>query len=255
MNNNKNAFYVNRIIKLISPLTCQTFKVELNGEENELRELLGTILEINPKSIKGLRDSYNNYYTLSSAVKNPYINTDPYNYYTVVIKGFNQPNNKKYMKYPSLNLIKKEKTTSSISQSIFTQRNNLISKSLNRFGNETEDNSNNINYLYSGKYNKNIEKLLKFADDLYKRNYIDYNVENKLKKLIKQNNNEVLSILYSYLNIKSNKNYDELANKIKPMIHSDSPPSDNLEESKQNSLSSSPSNSEQSDNDCNKKKL
>jgi len=93
MNNNKNTFYANKIIKLISPLTCQTFKVELNGEENELRELLWTILEINPKSIKGLLESYNNYYTLSSAVKNPYINTDPYNYYTVVIKGFNQANN------------------------------------------------------------------------------------------------------------------------------------------------------------------
>ena len=122
MNNYKNTFYVNRIIKLISPLTCQTFKVELNGEENELRELLGTILEINPKSIKGLRDSYNNYYTLSSALKNPYINTDPYNYYTVVIRGFNQPNNIKYMKYPSLNLIKKEKTKISISENVFSQK-------------------------------------------------------------------------------------------------------------------------------------
>ena len=250
MNNNKNTFYINRIIKLISPLTCQTFKVELNGEENELRELLGTILEINPKSIKGLRDSYNNYYTLSSALKNPYINTDPYNYYTVVIRGFNQPNNIKYMKYPSLNLIKKEKTKISISENVFSQKKNLISKSLSRFGNKADENSNNINCLYSGKYNKNTEKLLKFADDLYQRNYIDYNVENKLKKLIKQNNNEVLSILYSYLNIKSN--YDELANKIKPIIVSDTPKSDNLEESKQNSLSSSSSISEH-DNKKNKK--
>ena len=251
MNNNKNTFYANRIIKLISPLTCQTFKVELNGEENELRELLGTILEINPKSIKGLRDSYNNYYTLSSAVKNPFINTDPYNYYTVVIKGFNQPNKIKYMKYPSLNLSKKEKTNMSISESIFNQRNNLISKSLSKFGYQADENLNNINCLYSGKYNKNTEKLLKFADDLYQRNYIDYNVESKLKKLIKQNNNEVLSILYSYLNIKSNRNYDELANKIKPIIRSDTPESDNLEESKQNSLSSSIS--DQSDNGNNKK--
>ena len=56
-------FYLNRIIKVISPFTFQTFKIELNGEENELRELLATILNINPNSIKGLRDSYNNYYT------------------------------------------------------------------------------------------------------------------------------------------------------------------------------------------------
>ena len=41
---------MHRIIKLISPITCQTFKVELNGEEEEMKELLGTILEINPKA-------------------------------------------------------------------------------------------------------------------------------------------------------------------------------------------------------------
>ena len=107
-NNNGNNLYMHRIIKLISPITCQTFKVELNGEEDEMRELLGTILEINPKSIKGLRDSFNNYYTISSAVKNPLLNTDPYNYYTVVIKGINQSNDIKYIKYPSLNLSNKE---------------------------------------------------------------------------------------------------------------------------------------------------
>ena len=107
-NNNGNNLYMHRIIKLISPITCQTFKVELNGEEDELRELLGTILEINPKSIKGLRDSFNNYYTISSAVKNPLLNTDPYNYYTVVIKGINQSNDIKYIKYPSLNLSNRE---------------------------------------------------------------------------------------------------------------------------------------------------
>ena len=91
---NNNHYYTNRIIKLISPITCQTFKIELNGEESELRELLGTILEIEPKSIKGLRDSYNNYYTLSSAVKNPLINNDLNNYYTVVLKinNYNQLN-------------------------------------------------------------------------------------------------------------------------------------------------------------------
>ena len=73
--NGNEKLYMNRIIKLISPITCQTFKIELNGEEEEMRELLGTILEINPKSIKGLRDSFNNYYTISSAVKNPLLNT------------------------------------------------------------------------------------------------------------------------------------------------------------------------------------
>ena len=234
---NNNTYYLNRIIKLISPITFQTFKIELNGEENELRELLGTILEINPKSIKGLRDSYNNYYTLSSAVKNPHINTDPYNYYTVVIKGSNQSNNIKYMKYPSFNVYKKDR----------------INLNKGNYYDEQEENTNNSNmkYLYQ-KTNRSIKNedsfqnkdFLKFAKDLYKKNYIDHSLERKLKKLIKENNKEVLSILNPYLNLKSHKNYDELAKKIRPVISTRSHKSENMEESKQNSSTSS----ERSDN-------
>ena len=91
------------IIKIISPFTFQTFKIELNGEEEELRDLIATILGIHPNSIKGIRDSYNNYYTLSSAVKNPHINTNPNNYYTVVIKESNPLNiNKESLKIKSI---------------------------------------------------------------------------------------------------------------------------------------------------------
>ena len=244
MNSNNNAFYINRIIKLISPLTCQTFKIELNGEENELRELLGTILEINPKSIKGLRDSYNNYYTLSSAVKNPHINTDPFNYYTVVIKGAASSNNLKYMKYPSLNIYKKEMLNTLSNESNSNFQNNL-NKSLSFFENDdVEEEENTLRYLYnkSNKGIKNgftIQDFLKFAEDLYKRKYIDHSLERKLKKLIKENNKEVLSILNPYLNLKSKNNYDELAKKIKPVISSRSVRTDNIEESKQKSSSQS----------------
>ena len=259
MNSNNNTFYINRIIKLISPLTCQTFKIELNGEENELRELLGTILEINPKSIKGLRDSYNNYYTLSSAVKNPHINTDPFNYYTVVIKGIAPSNNLKFMKYPSLNLYKKERI-SSISNDSNNKYQNNLNKSLSYFGNDDEDdNTSNIGYLYhnSNKSLKNGDHFnkkdfLKFAEDLYKRKYIDHSLERKLKKLIKENNKEVLSILNPYLNLQSYKNYDELAKKIKPVISSRSLRKENIEESKQKS-SSSPSESSNSNDNSSKK--
>ena len=260
MNSNNNTFYINRIIKLISPLTCQTFKIELNGDEKELRELLGAILEINPKSIKGLRDSYNNYYTLSSAVKNPHINTDPFNYYTVVIKGIAPSNNFKFMKYPSLNLYKKERTNSISNDSNNNYQNNF-NKSLSYFENDEEDeNTSNIRYLYNNS-NKSLNNgehfnkkdFLKFAEDLYKREYIDHNLERKLKKLIKENNKEVLSILNPYLNIQSYKNYDELAKKIKPVISSRSLRKENIEESKQKS-SSSPSESSNSNNDNNSKK-
>ena len=243
MNNNNNPFYVNRIIKLISPLTCQTFKIELNGEENELRELLGAILEINPKSIKGLRDSYNNYYTLSSILKTLNINNNPYNYYTVVIKGFVPSNNLKYLKYPSLNLLK-DKTNSISNESNFSHKSSLINKTLNYFTIDEETNDFNALYYKSSKSKTSrnyhhIQEFLNFADDLHKKNYIDLSLKKKLKQLIKENNIEVLSILSPYLNIKAHKSFDELAKKIKPVITRRYSDSEDLEESKQNSSLSS----------------
>ena len=259
MNSNNNAFYINRIIKLISPITCQTFKIELNGEENELRKLLGTILEINPKSIKGLRDSYNNYYTLSSAVKNPHINTDPYNYYTVVIKGLAPSNNIKYLKYPSFNILKRDRINSYSlsSDSNNDLRNNLINKSLNYLGNEEDDSTNTFRYLYPNiehKFEKSDyykTKLLNFANDLYRKNYIDHSLERKLRKLINEKNKEVLSILNPYLNLQSQKSFDELAKKIKPVLKTKK--SENIEESKQNSSSSSSSKNSNSESKKEKK--
>ena len=259
MNNNNNPFYLNRIIKLISPLTCQTFKIELNGEENELRELLAAILEINPKEIKGLRDSYNNYYTLSSIIKNPNINNNPYNYYTVVIKEYMPSNNIKYLKYPTLNIFK-DRANSITNESTFSHRSSMINKALNYFANDGETNDFNALYYKSRKLNTNrnyhhIQEFLNFADDLYKKNYIDHNLQRKLKKLIKENNIEVISILIPYLNIKTNKSFDELAKKIKPVITKRDSDSDDLEESKQNSsISSENIKSESSKNKSKKNK-
>ena len=228
-NNNENGLYIHRIIKIISPITCQTFKIELNGNEEEMRELLGTILEINPKSIKGLRDSFNNYYTLSSALKTPLINTDPYNYYTVVIKGYGISNGIKYIKYPSLNLPK--------NQTIPYERNN--------FENRTNFLDENDNY-YNHKWKFSSKDYLKIAEELYKHDYIDKNLKKRLKKLIKENNSEVLSILENYLN--SKKNYNELAKKIKPVITSSSSRSHSSESSKRSNRKSSSKSSHHSKN-------
>ena len=83
---NSYNLYMNKIIKIISPITYQSYKVEISGNEVELKELLGEILEIDPHSIKGLRDSFNNHYTISNALQNPLLNNNPNNYYTVVLK-------------------------------------------------------------------------------------------------------------------------------------------------------------------------
>ena len=220
--NGNEKLYMNRIIKLISPITCQTFKIELNGEEEEMRELLGTILEINPKSIKGLRDSFNNYYTISSAVKNPLLNTDPYNYYTVVIKGNGQNNNLKYIKYPSLNLASRDQ----MSNSQINYEKNFENKTMNFL--EEDD-----NYYTQNDMKYKTKDFLDFSTELYKRNYIDKILKKRLKKLIKENNQEVISLIKPYIN--SKRSYDELVKKIKPVISSSSEKSEKQNESKNNS--------------------
>ena len=92
----------NKLIHILSPLTGMQFKIELNGEEKCLRELLGTILEIPPASIKGIKDSFNNYYTLSSALKSRNINTDPNNFYTIIAENIIDNNDYNIRKF-SLN--------------------------------------------------------------------------------------------------------------------------------------------------------
>ena len=235
-------FYLNRIIKVISPFTFQTFKIELNGEENELRELLATILNINPNSIKGLRDSYNNYYTLSSAVKNPHINTNPYNYYTVITKNASTLNlkNNSLMKSPSYNynLIKHNKLYSMQNDNSINYHNNFLNNTYNFY----EDNNLNLNYK-----NNDVSEYLSFADDLYKKNYIDYNLVRKLKRLIRENNEEVLDLMSPFINLKSHKSYDEFTKRIMPIISNRSPIFENNEESNEDNSSSL------SNNDKNKK--
>ena len=241
-----NIFYLNRIIKIISPFTFQTFKIELNGEENELRDLLATILEINPHSIKGLRDSYNNYYTLSSAVKNPHLNTSPYNYYTVVIKELNHINiskNQAQIKAPSYNykLLKNERIYTMPNENNINYHTNFLNNTYNFYEDNNNYNEGNINlnnYSYNNITTKNdINEFLNFADDLHKKNYIDNNLVKKLKKLILENNSEVLSIMSPYINLKSRRSYDEFAKKIIPIISYRSQNSENLDDSRYNDIS------------------
>jgi hypothetical protein len=78
---------------------------------------------------------------------------------------------------------------------------------------------NDLNYCNNNiAANHDINEYLNFADDLYKKKYIDYDLNKKLKKLIIDDNNEVLTIMSPYINIKSQKSYDEFAQKIIPII-------------------------------------
>ena len=95
--------YNSKMIWVINPYTNERFRIELSGEEKEFRELLGSLFQINPSFIKGLRDSYNNHYTISSALKSPYIQTNYNTQFTLVIssseKGYNQFHSSTQHKY------------------------------------------------------------------------------------------------------------------------------------------------------------
>ena len=43
--------YQNKLITIISPYSGEHFKIELSGEEGEFRELLATLLNIDPSKI------------------------------------------------------------------------------------------------------------------------------------------------------------------------------------------------------------
>jgi hypothetical protein len=88
------------MIKIISQYSGESFNIELKGSEGSLKELLGTILNISPNEIKGIRDTYNNYYTLSSALKSKNINEYPNNYFSIITN--NGINNKYVFETKSL---------------------------------------------------------------------------------------------------------------------------------------------------------
>ena len=83
--NNKN--FDNRIVKLISPINNEIFKIDLSGYENELKDLISSIINVNISSIKGLRDNFGNYYTISSAIKSPYLNSNSNSIFFIVLNN------------------------------------------------------------------------------------------------------------------------------------------------------------------------
>ena len=92
-------FYQNKLIRIISPFSGEQFKIELGGKEEEFRELLATLLNIEPSYIKGLKDSFGNYYTLSSALNDIFIFSNENNIFSLVLNISNK-NKSKYNYYP-----------------------------------------------------------------------------------------------------------------------------------------------------------
>ena len=217
----------NKMITIISPYNGQHFNIELKGSEESLKDLLGTILHIPVSSIKGLKDNYNNYYTLSSALKSNDINKEPNNYFSI-IRNDEISNN--------------EIMTSDLNNYNLNNNFNFINPNLynnmnfppNKFINNSDIYYNNIkinniqNYGYQmpkiGQYGNFFKQYKKEAyynliNFLYQNKYISNNNYYKLKKYIDVNNNDVIEILKPF--IEYDNNYNKLINNLFPILNLD----------------------------------
>ena len=225
-----------KMIHILSPLTGMTFKVELNGDEKGLRELLGTLLEIPSSSIRGIKDTYNNYYTLSSALKSKHINTSPNNYYSIVTENVINNNNdiRKYLLNPiNNNFIN---TKDFYGNNLYYYSNNFINDNSFLLGNNRINSIHNIsniqnihnidfpklrNIFMNNNYYKNysIKDYYNLINFLYKSNYINYKNYFKLKKCIEINNQDVIEIMKPF--IEFDDNYGKLINDLFPILNLD----------------------------------
>ena len=216
----------NKMITIISPYNGQHFNIELKGSEESLKDLLGTIMHIPASSIKGIKDNYNKYYTLSSALKSNDINNEPNNYFSIIKSD--ETNNNDVMQ-------------SDINNYNFNKNYNYMNPNLNNFNlspNQFINNSdiyynnikiNNIqNYGYNkpklGQYGNFFKQYKKEAyynliNFLYQNKYIGSNNYYKLKKYIDVNNNDVIEILKPF--IEFDNNYNKLINNLFPILNLD----------------------------------
>ena len=227
MNYNNNVYYqhANKTIKIIYPSSGEIFNIDVSGNENELRELLGAIINVPAALIKGIRDNYNNYYTLSSAVKNPNLITFPNQIFTIVHINTNTFNN-------NFNMNPINNKAGFLYQSRLVNNNNINYYNLNK-GNKNNnfilnknfgylDNANKL--FYETKPNANMKNYIQrkeykaLADYLYKKNYFDYNQIFILQKLIDMKNQKILSIMKPF--IEYNTDYHKLLKQITPIINS-----------------------------------
>ena len=183
-----NQFYVNRLIKIISPFNEEVISIELGGSEKELRELIGAILNINPLSIKGIRDSFGNYHTISSAIKNTQLTMEYSSYYFIVIN--NNQNNK------------------STNPSIKLDKNNLnLNQNINI---HHKKNKSHPNIILMSENDKIAHKLL--SDNL-----IDKNKYEILKNMLNEKNDEILTLFKLYN--KHGKHIKRLSTQIIPILN------------------------------------
>ena len=218
---------IEKVIHILSPVTGMTFKIELNGEEKSLRELLGTILEIPPSSIRGIRDNYNNYYTLSSAINSKIINTSPNNYYSIVTENILDNNDYDISKLP-FNAFNSNYNNNF--NNLYYYNNHYINNENLFFHNNRLNNMHNLHNIDYPKIRNNfisqniikqynIKDYYNLINFLYMNNYINSKNYYKLKKYIEIHNQDVIEIMKPF--IEFDNNYNKLINNLFPILNLD----------------------------------
>ena len=216
-----------KVIRILSPITGMTFKIELNGEEKSLRELLGTILEIPSSSIRGIRDNYNNYYTLSSAINSKIINTSPSNYYSIVTENILENNDYDISKLPFNTL---NSNYNNNFNNLYYYNNHYINNENLFFHNNRLNNMYNLQNIDYPKIRNNfisqniikqynIKDYYNLINFLYMNNYINSKNYYKLKKYIEIHNQDVIEIMKPF--IEFDNNYNKLINNLFPILNLD----------------------------------
>ena len=223
----KNISRNNKMIKIISQYSGESFNIELKGSEGSLKELLGTILNISPNEIKGIRDTYNNYYTLSSALKSKNINEYPNNYFSIITNNGINNNNNALSDINAYNINKSHNyVNNNLFNNMYLKPNHYINNSDIYYNNIRINNIQNYGYRnqkihhnrnYFKQYNK--EAYYNLINYLYKYKYIKKHNYYKLRKCIEVNNADVLEILKPY--IEFDNNYKKLINDLFPILNLD----------------------------------
>ena len=207
-----NSFFDIRYIKIISPYNNEMFTIELSGNEKELKELIATLLKVNPKNIKGMRDIYGNYYTISSAIKNYHLTNDFSKYYVILVNNFIGKNNKNNVFNNNI-ILNDDLIINNSSQNNNNYFNNIMNYNnnpLNLNNNFINNNNNNINN------NNNNNEYIKICDKLYNNKYINEKKYMKLKEYINDNNQEIITLFKLYNSY--GKDLNKLNIQLKPIL-------------------------------------
>jgi len=189
--------------------------LELSGREteNELRELISCFVCCDPNEIKGIKDSFNTYYTLSSIISNKEINSQKNNKIYQLVLRRNDKNKfqikiiclQDILTKPYLDELKNNMTKGNL----INKNSNINTKNNNKKNIETISNQRN-NFIENKKinYSNKIEsKTRNFFQSNFQNNCLDQDYFRKSKNYINKDFDSIKQKIKGKLEFDRNKNY------------------------------------------------